>query len=71
MKYITTINGVEYAVELLTDGQVSVNGKVYDVDYEEVSGHNLITLLVDGRSFEGHGHRRRVHLAGADARSAV
>ncbi len=54
MKYITTINNVDYEVELLNDGKVTVNGKLYHVDYEEVSGHNLITLLVDGRSFEAH-----------------
>ena len=54
MKYITTINDVDYEVEMLTDGKVSVNGKVYHVDYKDVGGHNLVTLLVDGRSFEAH-----------------
>jgi biotin carboxyl carrier protein len=54
MKYITTINGQNFEVELLGDRKVSVNGKVYHVDFEEVSGQNLYTLLVDGKSFEAH-----------------
>ena len=54
MKYITTINDVEYSVELLPNDQVSVDGKIYDVDFEEVGDQQIYTLLVSGRSFEAH-----------------
>ncbi len=52
MKYITTVDGVEFIVEILNDNQVSVNGTVYDIDFEEVSGQMIFSLIVDGRSYE-------------------
>jgi biotin carboxyl carrier protein len=54
MKYITTVDGTEYMVELLPDSRVSVNGEEYGIDFKEVEGHLIFTLLVDGRSFEAH-----------------
>lgn len=54
MKYITTIDGKDYEIELLEDRQVSVDGKVYQVDFAEVPGQRIYTLLIDGRSFEAH-----------------
>lgn len=54
MKYITTVDGTEYVVELLPDQRISVNGQEIGVDFVEVEGHLIYTLLVDGRSFEAH-----------------
>jgi biotin carboxyl carrier protein len=54
MKYITTIGEQEYEVEILGPRQVSVNGKVYDVDFEPVSGQPVISLLVDGGSYQAN-----------------
>jgi len=54
MKYITTIDGTEFEVDLLPNQKVRVNGKEYQVNFEEVGGHLVYTLLVDGRSFEAH-----------------
>lgn len=52
MKYITTVDGVEFEVEILEGGKVSVNGHTYEVDWEEVSGQMLFSLLINGKSFE-------------------
>jgi biotin carboxyl carrier protein len=54
MKYITTVNGVDFEVELLGNGKVNVNGEEYDVDFQEVGGQLIFTLLVNGRSYEAH-----------------
>jgi len=54
MKYITTIDDKEYAVELLDDRHISVDGKVYEVDFETVSGQPVYSLIVDGRSHEAY-----------------
>jgi biotin carboxyl carrier protein len=54
MKYVTTIGEREYAVEILGPGQVSVNGKVYAIDFEAVSGQPVISLLVDGGSYQAN-----------------
>jgi len=52
MKYITTVNGHEYEVDLLEDGRILLDGREYDVDLQEVDSHRVFTLLVDGRSYE-------------------
>lgn len=54
MRYIATIDGQEFEVEILESGQVSVNGVVYSVDFEPVSGQPVYSLLVDGGSYQAH-----------------
>lgn len=51
-KYITTIQGKEYAIEILESGKVSLNGQVYEVDFESISGQPVYSLLLDGGSFQ-------------------
>ncbi len=52
MKYITTIDETQFELELLPDGEVSINGRTCQVDLREVNGGQAFTLLVNGRSFE-------------------
>ena len=54
MKYVTTIDGKEFAVEVIDDRHVSVNGKILDVDFESVSGQPVYSLIIDGKSYEGY-----------------
>lgn len=54
MKYITTIDEKQYEVEILNSRQVSVNGKIYDVDFQSISGQPIFSLLVDGGSYQAH-----------------
>jgi len=52
MKYVTTIGDKEYTIEILGPRQVSVNGQVFDVDFQSVSGQPVFSLLVDGGSYQ-------------------
>lgn len=54
MRYITTIEGKEFLVEIIDDKHVSVDGKVYEVDFESVSGQPVYSLIVNGKSYEGY-----------------
>jgi len=54
MKYITTVEGKQYAVEILDDKHINVNGKVYEIDFESVSGQPVYSLIVDGKSHESY-----------------
>ncbi len=54
MKYITTVNGQEFEVEILDEHRVAVNGEVYAVDIAAVSGRPLYSLLANNHSFEGY-----------------
>jgi biotin carboxyl carrier protein len=54
MKYIATIDGKEYVVELLDDRQVIIDGTTYKIDFEAVSGQPVYSLIVDGKSHEAY-----------------
>jgi len=54
MKYIATVEDKEVLVEVIDDKHVSVNGKVYEVDFESVVGQPVYSLIVDGKSHEGY-----------------
>jgi biotin carboxyl carrier protein len=52
MKYIATIDSKEYAVEILDEHHVSLDGQVLEVDFESISGQPVFSLLAGGKSFE-------------------
>ena len=54
MKYITTIDQKEFAIEIVDDHHARVNDKVYEVDFESVSGQPVYSLLIDGKSYEAY-----------------
>ena len=54
MKYITTIDGTEYTIEILDERHIIVDGVEYEVDFESVSGQQVYSLLVDGKSHEAY-----------------
>ncbi len=54
MKYIATVEGREFVVEIIDDQHVVVDGTEFEVDFVSVSEQPVYSLLVDGRSFEGY-----------------
>lgn len=54
MKYITNIEDRQFTVEIIDDKHVVVDGKVYQIDFESVSGQPVYSLIVDGRSHEAY-----------------
>ena len=54
MKYITTIDEKEYAVDIVDDHHVSINDQMFEVDFESVSGQPVYSLLLDGKSYEAY-----------------
>ncbi len=54
MKYITTIDGKEYTVEIIDEKHISIDGKILEVDFESVNGQPVFSLLIDGKSHEGY-----------------
>ena len=54
MKYITTIDGKEFSVEIIDDRHVSVDGKIVEVDFESVESQPVFSLIVDGKSYEAY-----------------
>ncbi len=54
MKYVTTIGGKEYTIEIIDKGHLSLDGKVMDVDFESISGQPVYSLVLDGKSYEAY-----------------
>ena len=54
MKYVTTLDGKEYSIEVIDEHHVSVDGRVLSVDFESVSGQPVYSLIIDGKSFESY-----------------
>ena len=54
MKYITTIDDKQFTIEIIDEKHVSVDGKVYEIDFESVAGQPVYSLIVDGRSHESY-----------------
>mgnify|MGYP003419037499 FL=1 len=54
MRYITNVEGKQFLVEIIDEKHVSLDGKVYEVDFESVSGQPVYSLIVDGKSHEGY-----------------
>lgn len=54
MKYITTIDEKEFAVDIVDEHHVSINNKVYEVDFQSISGQPVYSMLIDGKSYEAY-----------------
>jgi len=52
MKYITTIEGQEFEVEIIDERHIQVGGRMLEVDFEFVSGQPVFSLILNGRSYE-------------------
>ncbi len=58
MKYIATVNGREYVIEINKEGEVTVDGRVRAVDFKALGHHALYSLLLDNASIEALVERR-------------
>lgn len=54
MRYIATVEDKQFLVEIIDEKHVSVDGKVFEVDFESVIGQPVYSLIVDGKSHEGY-----------------
>lgn len=54
MKYITTVNGNEYTIEILDEAHISVDDVVYELDFERVGNQPVYSLVLGGMSYEAH-----------------
>lgn len=54
MRYVTTIEGRDYTIEILDERHILLDGVAYEVDFESVSGQPVYSLLINGQSYEAH-----------------
>jgi biotin carboxyl carrier protein len=51
MKYLTTINGKTYTIDINQDGRVTIDGEDYDVNFTTIS-EALYSVILNHTSFE-------------------
>jgi biotin carboxyl carrier protein len=54
MKYVTTIDGREYLIDIQDEHQVSVDGVVHQVDFMPVGDQQVYSLIVNGISVDAN-----------------
>lgn len=54
MKYVTTIDGKEFTVEIVDEKHIRINERLLDVDFESISGQPVYSLLMGGKSYEAY-----------------
>jgi len=54
MRYVTTVGETDFSVEVLEKGRVSVNGKIMEVDFENINGQPVYSMVIDGKSYEAY-----------------
>ena len=52
MRYISTINGERYEIDIDQEDRIRVNGEPYQVDVEFLSESGVLSLLLDNQSIE-------------------
>lgn len=52
MKYITTVDGKEFEIEVIDEKHIRIGERVVAVDFESVSGQPVFSLILDGKSYE-------------------
>lgn len=54
MKYVTTVDGKEFTVEIVDEKHIRINERLLDVDFESISGQPVYSLLIGGKSYEAY-----------------
>ncbi|HRJ75383.1 MAG TPA: hypothetical protein PLX90_05255, partial [Anaerolineales bacterium] len=52
MKYITTVDGKEYLIEVVDEKHIRVGDRLLEVDFESVNGQPVFSVILDGKSYE-------------------
>jgi biotin carboxyl carrier protein len=52
MKYFATVNDEEFVIEIDHDDYIMVNGKPYEVDFQQMAEAGVASLLLNHRSLE-------------------
>jgi biotin carboxyl carrier protein len=54
VKYITTIDDKTYVIEINSEREITLDGKPFSIDFLPIASPSIISLLLDGRSYEAH-----------------
>ena len=52
MKYITTVDGKEFEIEVVDEKHIRIGDRLLEVDFESVNGQPVFSVILDGKSYE-------------------
>lgn len=62
MKYLATISGQTFEIEINDEGQILADNKLLAVDFQSVADQPVYSLLLDGESFEANVSSTEEHI---------
>ena len=54
MRYVTTIDGRDFTVEIIDERHLILDGVLYEVDFDSIGDQPVYSMLIDGRSYEAY-----------------
>ena len=54
MKYVTSVNGKEFLVEIHDEHSLSLDGQLLDVDFGTIADQPVYSLIIGGKSYEAY-----------------
>lgn len=54
MKYVTTVEGKEFTIEIIDEHHVILDDTPYEIDFVTVGDQPVYSLLVNGESYDAH-----------------
>jgi biotin carboxyl carrier protein len=54
MKYIATVNGHEYPVEVIDEHHIRLNGAAQEIDFVAIGDQPVYSLIIEGKSYEAY-----------------
>lgn len=54
MKYVTSVNGKEFLVEIHNEHSLSLDGQLLDVDFGTIANQPVYSLIIGGKSYEAY-----------------
>jgi biotin carboxyl carrier protein len=54
MKYLASVEGQSFEIEVNVEGEIVVNGAPLAIDLRQVAGQPVYSLIVNGRSYEAY-----------------
>ena len=52
MRYVTTVDGKEYEIEVVDERHIRIGDRLIAVDFKSISGQLVFSLILDGKSYE-------------------
>jgi biotin carboxyl carrier protein len=54
MKYVTSVNGHDFSIEIVDEHHLNLNGQMLEVDFVTIANQPVYSLIIGGKSYEAY-----------------